>query len=134
MSDKIIRMDKQGESKSKNIVIEGDAMERFAEEATRQMEATNHAYAAPVYYDSPPGFINFELPRSGMIVSATPDWDGLVGVSVQIDDREGHNLYADHTFVPWSGNLETDVAMWLGAVLAHVQSFERRAARGRRRR
>ena len=31
MSDKIIRMDKQGESKSKNIVIEGDAMERFAD-------------------------------------------------------------------------------------------------------
>ena len=30
MSDKIIRMDKQSESDSKNIVIEGDAMERFA--------------------------------------------------------------------------------------------------------
>ena len=30
MSDKVIRMDKQGESDSKNVVIEGDAMERFA--------------------------------------------------------------------------------------------------------
>ena len=30
MNDKIVRMDKSGDSDKKNIVIEGDAMERFA--------------------------------------------------------------------------------------------------------
>lgn len=70
--------------------------------------------------ETPQGAVALYLPDSAWVLFATPDWDGTPNtIAFQVDHSDGRDpgdsppLRAMGASVPWTGDTEADVAMWV---------------------